>query len=121
MKNFFIVCVHVCIHMYARRDQRLTLGVFLDCPPSYMLRGDLSLNPELADSASLASLFLDAFIWTASEIWKDKQSAQLWGSELGLGIQTPRLTLYSRFFTHPNPPQPHLEELSSAVVYIFQK
>lgn len=52
LKNFFIVCVHVCIHMYAHGDQRLTLGVFLDCPPSYILGGDLSLNPELADSSA---------------------------------------------------------------------
>lgn len=48
-------CVHVHTHAWCmhRRVQRLTLNVFLDHPPLYFLRQDLSLHLELAISARL--------------------------------------------------------------------
>lgn len=41
-------CACVCV-------QRLTLVVFLDCPPLSLLRQDLFLSPEFTGLASLAS------------------------------------------------------------------
>lgn len=40
--------VHVCV-------QRLTLGIFLDCPPLSLLRQNLFLSPEFTVLASLAT------------------------------------------------------------------
>lgn len=47
-----LICVWEHVHVCA---QRLTLGIFLDCPPLSLLRQFLFLSPEFTVLASLAT------------------------------------------------------------------
>ena len=49
------ICACVCVRSYGYEGQKLTLGVFFHCSPSYSLRRDLSLNLELIDWTRLTS------------------------------------------------------------------
>lgn len=66
------LCAYVC------GGQNLVLGIILSCSPPSTLRQDLWLNPELADSASLASQLAPGIIspplcWDS---WQTAASAQ---------------------------------------------
>lgn len=52
---YMYVYVNMCIlYSHVCRGWRLVLGVFLSSPPPYFLRQDVSLNPELTESATSA-------------------------------------------------------------------
>ena len=62
-------CPHVC------RYQTLTRGVFLCCTSLSVLRQDGWLNPELADSARLASRLALVIILHPPVCWDYRQTA----------------------------------------------
>ena len=46
------VTSHMCVHIFAHvHIWKLTLNIFLNCPPTYFLRDSLFLNLELANLA----------------------------------------------------------------------